>query len=555
MATVTRYVDAASAAGGDGTTPATSGATRAYSTQSEWDAAEQTDLVTDTDVHVLNCGGTTADTAALVIDGWTTGASNDITINGNNTTGAWNTSTYRHSPPSGGIGVQVEESYVSWYDMQQENNNVTGTYYNMIDLQPGSGVSACDYTISRCIFDGQGNNRARGINFGSVGTGTGRVYNSIVNDITVGSASVGIQVEDTGWTDIDLFNNTVYNCISGIKQTAGTVTATNNASFGNTDDFVGTITVTFCASDDGDGTDSVSPADWGAVFVDYVNADFHLKSTDTDLINAGTDLSAFLTDDIEGDTRSTFDIGADEYVSAGQSDSIPAGSLRLTSFAPVDGISGTFGQGIPFTSLKLTTFAPVDKVTGSFGQGIPSTTLKLTPFALVDKVSGSFGQGIPAAGLTLTPFAPIDVQAGGQRDAIPGTTLKLTTFAPTTKITGSFGQGIPSNVLKLTTFAPSTGIPSAVEEEKKKGGAKRKHRQKVVIIGGEKYLIENQYQLYLILQRYREEQISELQEEQISEVPNNTKIKLISSKIKRVETRIEKVGVEWEEELLILASI
>lgn len=81
MAVVTRYVNTASTAGGDGTTNNTTGATRAYASLSEWESNEQTDLVTDGDSHVCLVDGSGGeDTTSTLIAGWTTGASNDITI-------------------------------------------------------------------------------------------------------------------------------------------------------------------------------------------------------------------------------------------------------------------------------------------------------------------------------------------------------------------------------------------------------------------------------------------------------------------------------------------
>lgn len=78
MATITRYINPASTAGGDGTTNATAGANRAYASASEWEAAEQTDLVSDGDIHIVYCDDGVDSSARLIIDGWTTGASNYI---------------------------------------------------------------------------------------------------------------------------------------------------------------------------------------------------------------------------------------------------------------------------------------------------------------------------------------------------------------------------------------------------------------------------------------------------------------------------------------------
>ena len=79
----------------------------------------------------------------------------------------------------------------------------------------------------------------------------------------------------------------------------------------------------FCTGDYNIGSDATAP---GANSVDniagadlFVNvaSDLHLKSGTTDAAGAGSDLSASFTDDIDGDTRSDWDIGADEYDSGG----------------------------------------------------------------------------------------------------------------------------------------------------------------------------------------------------------------------------------------------
>jgi len=51
-------------------------------------------------------------------------------------------------------------------------------------------------------------------------------------------------------------------------------------------------------------------------FVNEAGDDFHLDSTDTAARGSGKNLSGIFTTDIDGDTRSAWDIGADEYVSA-----------------------------------------------------------------------------------------------------------------------------------------------------------------------------------------------------------------------------------------------
>ena len=66
----TRYVNAGSTPGGDGTTPALSGANRAYASMSEWEAARQGDLVTAAEGEIVICEGSTMDTTEVTMDGW-----------------------------------------------------------------------------------------------------------------------------------------------------------------------------------------------------------------------------------------------------------------------------------------------------------------------------------------------------------------------------------------------------------------------------------------------------------------------------------------------------
>ena len=72
------------------------------------------------------------------------------------------------------------------------------------------------------------------------------------------------------------------------------------------------------------GANSIDNETAAGLFADTTGdaEDLHLKDDATAASGAGTDLSAFFTDDIDGDTRSDWDIGADEVVGA------PAGNRR-----------------------------------------------------------------------------------------------------------------------------------------------------------------------------------------------------------------------------------
>ena len=147
----------------------------------------------------------------------------------------------------------------------------------------------------------------------------------IWNTVLIGSGvEEGIRLWDS---TAFIYNTTIYNMAQGIALDNANASATvkNSAVFNNTDDFynnVGTLDIDYCASDDGDGTNSVtitrSASNYAALVVDAPNGDFHITDTNSELYNMGTNLSSnpdlSFTYDIDGDTRSgTWDIGADEY--------------------------------------------------------------------------------------------------------------------------------------------------------------------------------------------------------------------------------------------------
>lgn len=148
--------------------------------------------------------------------------------------------------------------------------------------------------------------------------GTGSVvttYNSIYEDWADAASCNGLSNWGATIT-LSAYNCVVYNCATGIKQNGGTVVAKNCAVFGNDDDFSGTITIDYCASDDGDGTNPVSPSgsDWGNEFTNAASGDFTLV-TGGNCEDGGTDdpASGLYSTDMEGDSYTTsWSIGVDE---------------------------------------------------------------------------------------------------------------------------------------------------------------------------------------------------------------------------------------------------
>jgi hypothetical protein len=291
-------------------------------------AASHADLVS-ADVYAdVEIDGTwsSADTTRCTTTGITTDATRYLNIyttaaarhDGKWDTGAYILFVYAETTPI--FGNYTNCLYITGLQIKHQIDSPV----NCIHLYGVSGGTSTAY-IDKCILQCADNN-AQGIESLQY-MDTVYITNTIVykpSGTAQASNDEGIII--TAGT-VYIYNCVVFNFNDGIELDGGSATVTNCAVFGNGDDFDGTMTISYCASDDGDGTNAVniSPGaneatDWANAFVDYANGDFHVRDTDSVLYSAGTDLSGTFTTDIDGQTRSgTWDIGADEYVAAGGS--------------------------------------------------------------------------------------------------------------------------------------------------------------------------------------------------------------------------------------------
>jgi hypothetical protein len=296
--------------------------TRKYETLA---AAEAALAASPSTPQVINIIGTwsSADTTQVVIDGTATSEANYILIRtvastGARHQGAWSTSYYHLALDADGV-LTIRDAYV----------RITGLQVALdIDTAANRAVilsyTVCNgLVVDSCIIRGNvGEATTQGRLFYVLSTAAATV--TIKNSILYGAAwaasanANGIVLNDADST-LYAYNNTVYSTYGGIVNTAGSVTATNCAVFGNTDDLVGEITATYCAIDDADemtGKVDISPGStesdgWAAAFNGYSTGNFTLKSGSS-LKNAGTDVSVDY--DIVGSTRhaTTPSIGAFE---------------------------------------------------------------------------------------------------------------------------------------------------------------------------------------------------------------------------------------------------
>lgn len=324
---ITRFVNTASTAGGDGTTNATSGANRAYATLAAAITAMSSPL---TDDWTIECD---ADTGVADTTQATTAGKNlstfTLTIKagaGNGAATQWSTAKYRLSTTTPFAGTLVLTAGTIVVDgVEVENNDTAANGPRGIDCSPGGtavhSIQNCFVRAPNATTDGSG------ISHSGTAADTVRVRNSIIHGFGQGVKNQDYRTVG-GWVLYNvLCKGQGVSGVDLIDHDGGTTHIKNVAvqDIGSGANCVlgggSTITSATVLTEDA-SSPTVGLRSKVIAFVNEAGGNFALATGDTAAKDAGTNLSSdatwAFTDDILGTTRpSVWDVGPHEVVAAG----------------------------------------------------------------------------------------------------------------------------------------------------------------------------------------------------------------------------------------------
>jgi len=280
------------------------------------------DHTPDSTTTVTNWVGTTDATRKLVIF---TPTGNAESINNQRHSGKWDSNKAYTQLAASAQFIEFQEAFTNIQGLQLDAVNTTSA---VLDVDPSTANGEYNIDSVICKNAGSGTYQAYIIVADSK-VYTINVKNSLL-DGNSGNYGKGV-FSNQASPILNIFHCTIYgitgnNAGYGIGgENAPAITATNNAVFSNTDDFAGNNnTITYCASDDEDGTnsqllDSSGTPAYDTEFTDAAGGDFSLPEGSI-CIDNGISLASSegIWRDIAGNERGTTpDIGAFEYVAAG----------------------------------------------------------------------------------------------------------------------------------------------------------------------------------------------------------------------------------------------
>lgn len=320
MAEINTYVDPDAVGGGTGVDWA-----NAYTSLNAWEAAEETDLPGDGDIHICHVRSSSGgdDTATCVISGWDTDSdnyieiicNNDATYGYNRHNGIWDPSKYVLDVTDDNAISIGDENYVRLTGLQIKRTFGSAQWEQTVYC---NSWDTTEYRVAYCIIRSCIDNTSITIDGGA------GVNIKLYNTLLYGSGSYGIWISNS--PIVEIFNCTIakYVYFGIITPASATVTVKNttvaDCAEGDIDSDCDTID--YCATDDGDGTNAQTLSGTRANdFTDWDN-DVFSPVVGSVQVNNGTDnpgSGLYLDDIVEALRVSTWDIGAWEYVAASSS--------------------------------------------------------------------------------------------------------------------------------------------------------------------------------------------------------------------------------------------
>lgn len=258
------YVDPDATGAGDGTS-----FTDAYTSFDAFRAAEGKNLVTADEKFTVNCqsSGGTDDTGTIVSTGFTMDATRFLEVRGDDfpADGILDTSKYFVNITDATPAVAV----AAFMEIRNLQVRLTSTDATARTIVSGTNTTSI---IDGCILEAV--NSGTSYIWGVSPTAT--VYNSTLIGDSVHATSAGTW--DGGLT-INVYNSVIWGWSIGMQE-IGVSSADNCIIANNGNDINGAVAVDYCATDDGDGTNSIAPSGgtWANELVDPNNAnpDFNL---------------------------------------------------------------------------------------------------------------------------------------------------------------------------------------------------------------------------------------------------------------------------------------
>ena len=288
-----------------------------YTSISDYEVNEATNLSSAGDNHVVTCENFEDDTA-FNISGFTTSASSNIVIQAETahlSCGDYLENAYRLTTSSTVAG-KIGDNHVHLIGLTLRKENDDDNY-SAACAPIGSATSAI---VEKCILLNEEDTTSGASPAAIRNSGNTHIEATFRNCVAISKRRGFNTLANGDWT---LDNCTIIAGTNGTQISGNNDVVARNCYVkgGSGDDWASAITTTTCASSDssGDtGLTSIAYSTANFVSVTAGSEDLRLVVGAADLIGGGTDLSSDFTDDIDGTTRSSWDVGADEFESAGE---------------------------------------------------------------------------------------------------------------------------------------------------------------------------------------------------------------------------------------------